>query len=107
MRKRTKPSGTSQLRNRMASTMTIRNSAKALALVGALLTLGAATPTDTPVAEAARIVREVDPPRLASVDTGFRGDLDTIVTKAMEKDPDDRYQSAGEMAEHLDQYISG
>ncbi|MEM8678014.1 MAG: serine/threonine-protein kinase [Planctomycetota bacterium] len=59
----------------------------------------------TPVAEAARIVREVDPPRLSSVDAAFRGDLDTIVSKAIEKDPERRYESAAALADELRRYL--
>ena len=44
--------------------------------------------------ESARIIREEDPDRLSSVDTAYRGDLDTIVGKALEKEPERRYASA-------------
>ena len=42
---------------------------------------------DRPLAEAARLILEQDPPRLGSLDPEFRGDVETIVAKAMEKDP--------------------
>ena len=35
----------------------------------------------------------------------LRGDLDWIVLKALEKDPDRRYESAGAMAEDLDRFL--
>lgn len=57
------------------------------------------------IAEAARIVREEEPRRLASVDSSLRGDLDTITTKAIEKDPDRRYATAAEMADDLRRYL--
>ncbi len=44
--------------------------------------------------EAVRIVREVDPARLSTIDRGLGGDVEAIVAKALEKDPDRRYQSA-------------
>jgi serine/threonine protein kinase len=47
-----------------------------------------------PLAEAARIIQEQDPPRLSSIDPALRGDVDTIVAKALEKDPARRYAAA-------------
>jgi tetratricopeptide (TPR) repeat protein len=54
---------------------------------------------------AARTIRETPPPRLGSVDASLRGDLETIVGKALEKDPDRRYETAGEMSEDLRRWI--
>jgi len=51
-----------------------------------------------PLPEAARIIREENPDRLASIDTVFLGDLETIVAKALEKEPERRYGSAAELA---------
>ena len=42
---------------------------------------------DRPLAEAARLILEQDPPRLGSLDPELRGDVETIVAKALEKDP--------------------
>ena len=50
------------------------------------------------IPEAARIIREENPDRLASIDTVFQGDLETIVAKALEKEPQRRYGSAAELA---------
>jgi eukaryotic-like serine/threonine-protein kinase len=50
------------------------------------------------VYEAARIIRETDPAPLSSIDRVFRGDIDTIVGKALEKDRGRRYQSVGDLA---------
>ncbi len=47
------------------------------------------------------------PPRLSKIDRQWRGDLEAIVNKAMEKDPDDRYQSVDAFADDLRQYLSG
>ena len=44
------------------------------------------------------MIREQDPARLSSINTVFRGDIETIVSKALEKDRDRRYQSAAELA---------
>ncbi|MBS0457489.1 MAG: tetratricopeptide repeat protein, partial [Proteobacteria bacterium] len=48
--------------------------------------------------------RPTDPRKLART---IRGDLDWIVMKALEKEPERRYQSAAEFAEDLRRYLSG
>ncbi|MBL9119201.1 MAG: serine/threonine protein kinase [Phycisphaerae bacterium] len=58
-----------------------------------------------PIAEAARIIRDGDPMRLSTIDRAFRGDIETIVARAMEKDPDRRYPSAAAMAEDLRRHL--
>lgn len=50
------------------------------------------------ITEAARIIIENEPPRLGSIDRRFRGDIETIVAKAIEKDRERRYGSAAELA---------
>lgn len=61
---------------------------------------------DLTVLEAARVVREQSPARLGQVEAGARGDLETIVAKAMEKDKERRYASASEFAADLERYLS-
>jgi len=56
--------------------------------------------------EAARVIREEDATRLGSVDTRYRGDMETIVGKALDKDPERRYASAAELARDLRRYLS-
>jgi serine/threonine protein kinase/WD40 repeat protein len=51
-------------------------------------------------------VRKVDPPHLRSVDPRIPLDLETIVLKAVEKDPKARYQSAEAMAEDLGRFLA-
>ncbi len=58
-----------------------------------------------PIPEAARIVKEVEPPTLGSIDASLRGDIQTIVARAMEKDPARRYASAGELAEDIRRHL--
>ncbi len=58
------------------------------------------------IPEAARIIREVDPARLSSINTVFRGDVDTIVGMALEKDRERRYQSAAQMAADIRCYLA-
>src|SRR5262249_32738845 len=55
--------------------------------------------------EAARIVEEVDPPQLSTIDPACRGDLDVIVGKALEKDPERRYPSASALGADLTRYL--
>ncbi len=57
--------------------------------------------------EATRIVREQSPTPPSTVDRTLRGDLETIVLKAMEKDRDRRYQSAEELRCDIERYLNG
>ena len=56
--------------------------------------------------EAVRVIREVDPAPLSTVDRVFRGDLNTILAKCLEKDKTRRYPSAAALAEDLRRYLS-
>lgn len=56
---------------------------------------------DQPLHERVRAVHEQAPRPLSSVDTAFRGDIDTVVAKSLQKDKDHRYQSAAEFAADL------
>lgn len=56
--------------------------------------------------QATRTIREASPPRLSSIDARLRGDIETIVQKALHKARDERYQSAGELAEDLEHYLN-
>ncbi|MFZ4575515.1 MAG: tetratricopeptide repeat protein, partial [Phycisphaerales bacterium] len=57
------------------------------------------------IAEAARLIREVEPIRLGSVSRMCRGDLETIIAKAMDKDRERRYSGAGELAADLRRHL--
>ncbi|MBO6513262.1 MAG: protein kinase [Phycisphaerales bacterium] len=57
------------------------------------------------LAEALMVVRDHEPTRVSSLDTSFRGDIDTIITKALERDPDRRYQSAFELRNDLQRHL--
>ncbi|MCB9896427.1 MAG: protein kinase [Planctomycetes bacterium] len=50
---------------------------------------------------AARLIAERDAPRLGTLDTALRGDVETIVGKALEKEPERRYASAAMFAADL------
>jgi WD40 repeat protein/predicted Ser/Thr protein kinase len=59
-----------------------------------------------PLAEAARMILEQEPPRLGSLDPELRGDVETVAAKALEKDPARRYQSAAELAADLRRWLA-
>ncbi len=55
--------------------------------------------------EAARLIRDQVPPRLGLIDKALRGDIETIVAKAMEKDKARRYQSAAALGEDMQRFL--
>ncbi len=55
--------------------------------------------------EAVQIIRENDPIPLSTVNRVFRGDVETIVAKALEKDKVRRYASAAELAADIRHYL--
>lgn len=59
-----------------------------------------------PLPEAARIIRDTEPTRLSSASAELRGDLDTIVSKALEKDPGRRYQSAAQLGDDIRRHLA-
>jgi tetratricopeptide (TPR) repeat protein/tRNA A-37 threonylcarbamoyl transferase component Bud32 len=59
------------------------------------------------VFEVARVVRDVDPAPLSSVNKTLRRDLATIVHKCLEKDRTRRYSSAAELAADMGRYLVG
>ncbi len=59
------------------------------------------------IPEAARIIRDDPPTRLSAIDRTLRGDVETIVAKAMAKDKARRYQSAAELAEDIRRHLAG
>lgn len=59
----------------------------------------------TPVYEATRIIREQPPLRLSTVDHHLKGDIETIVLHALEKDRDRRYQSANALGQDITRHL--
>jgi len=59
-----------------------------------------------PIHEAVRVIQEVEPSLLGSVNCQFRGEIETIVAKALEKDKARRYPSAGELGEDVRRYLA-
>lgn len=58
------------------------------------------------VHDAVSVIRVEEPTRLSQISRAFRGDLDTIFTKALEKEKSRRYQSASELADDLRRYLN-
>jgi tetratricopeptide (TPR) repeat protein len=56
--------------------------------------------------EAVRTIREEDPKQLSSVSRAFRGDVETIVAKALEKDKARRYASAAAFLGDIRKYLA-
>src|SRR5262245_9105056 len=59
-----------------------------------------------PLPEAARVILEQEPSRLGSLDAHLRGDVETIVAKALEKDKARRYGSAGDLAADIRRHLN-
>ena len=57
--------------------------------------------------EVARVIQEQEPSRLGSIDTHYRGDVEIIVAKALEKVKNRRYASAGDLASDIRRYLRG
>ena len=56
--------------------------------------------------EAVRTIRERDPAPLSSISRDYRGDIETIVAKALEKDKGRRYGSAAALAADIERYLA-
>ena len=56
--------------------------------------------------EVVQAIRETDPVRLSSIHRMYRGDIETIVAKALEKDKARRYASAAELAADIRHYLT-
>lgn len=57
-------------------------------------------------ADAARIIREEDVTPLSVANRSLRGDVETIISKALEKDRTRRYSSAAELADDIRRYLN-
>jgi non-specific serine/threonine protein kinase/serine/threonine-protein kinase len=58
-----------------------------------------------PLHEAVRVIRDEDPASLSTISPTYRGDIETIVSKALEKDKTRRYASAADMAGDIQRYL--
>jgi tetratricopeptide (TPR) repeat protein len=62
--------------------------------------------TKSQFAEAIRAIREESVKPLGSIGREFRGDIETIVSKALEKDKSRRYASAADLGADIQRYLS-
>jgi WD40 repeat protein/predicted Ser/Thr protein kinase len=60
-----------------------------------------------PMHEVARVIHNEEPPRLGSVNTHYRGDIEVIVAKALEKEKTRRYMSPGDLAADIRRHLRG
>jgi tetratricopeptide (TPR) repeat protein len=58
-----------------------------------------------PLHEAVRVICTDEPSRLSSINRSLRGDVETIVGKALEKEKFRRYHTAGELAADVKRYL--
>lgn len=80
--------------------------------IGVLLyeLLGGRVPHDISrltIPEAARVICDVEPPLLGTLSHACRGEIETIVARAMHKNPERRYGSAAALASDLRRYLAG
>ncbi len=62
--------------------------------------------TAVPIFEATRIIREHVPARPSTIDRALRGDMETMVLTALEKDREKRYQSVADLARDIHRYLN-
>lgn len=60
---------------------------------------------DGAIASAIRVIEECEPRSLTTISRSLRGDLETIVCKALRKRPEDRYQSASDLAADIGRHL--
>lgn len=63
--------------------------------------------SSTSIYDGAWVIRDEQPTRLTRSDKTLRGDVQTIVFKALEKDRERRYRSAAEFANDINHYLAG
>jgi len=71
--------------------------------------LGGKLPHDIsrkPLPEAVAVISEEEPSPLSFINRSYRGDIDTIVAKALEKDKARRYGSAADLAGDIRRYLA-
>ncbi|HNO77878.1 MAG TPA: serine/threonine-protein kinase [Phycisphaerae bacterium] len=58
-----------------------------------------------PIVECARTIREEEPTLLSTIDRKFRGDVETIVAKSLEKDKSRRYASVADLSADINRHL--
>ncbi len=61
---------------------------------------------DLAIPAAAKVIAEREPTSLTTINRSYRGDLETIVRKALEKDPERRYQSPADLGSDIKHYLN-
>lgn len=91
-----------------SSQLDIRSDVYALGVISYELLAGSLphNVTGRTLPDAVRAIRDEEPPRLSSFDPTLRGDVETIVSKALSKDKELRYQSASELAGDIQRYLN-
>ena len=56
--------------------------------------------------EAVRVIKEDRPTSMKTINVTLKGDIDTITMKALEKDRDQRYQSAAELGNDIHRFLN-
>lgn len=64
------------------------------------------TVADSSAVRAGRIIKEQAPTSLSAIAPALRGDVETIVLKALEKERERRYQSALELKQDIERYLA-
>jgi serine/threonine protein kinase len=59
------------------------------------------------ISQAQRVIADVEPRRPSLVDRRVRGDIETILLKALEKDRERRYRDANEIHDDIERYLAG
>ncbi|MCK4873467.1 MAG: serine/threonine protein kinase [Phycisphaerales bacterium] len=62
--------------------------------------------TGSSLTQAAHTICETIPPRPRTIERSLKGDIETIVLKALEKDREHRYQSASDLAADVRRYVN-
>ena len=60
-----------------------------------------------PVFRSTEVIREQPPTKPSTIDRTLRGDVETIVLQALEKDTERRYQSAADFMKDIESYLNG
>ncbi len=61
--------------------------------------------SDRSIAEIARVIHDDEPALAGTINKALRGDIETILAKALEKDPSRRYESAAQLASDIRRYL--
>ena len=59
-----------------------------------------------PLPEVVRMIRELDPPLMGTIDRRFRGDIETIVARSLEKERARRYPFPGALRDDINRHLA-